>query len=51
MKRIAVSMAVVVATGSLGAQSLAPLDDAAVKQILVDRIDRDHQGQAGIPAR
>jgi CubicO group peptidase (beta-lactamase class C family) len=45
MRRFAVSVAVVAAAaGPLGAQSPAPLDDATVKQILVDRIDRDHQG-------
>src|SRR6516225_9407493 len=44
MKRIVVGIAVVAAAGLLGAQSTAPVDDAAVKQILVDRIDRDHQG-------
>ena len=43
MKCIVVGIAVVAAAGPLGAQSTAPVDDAAVKQILVDRIDRDHQ--------
>src|SRR5215467_4361311 len=44
MKRIMACVAVLLAAGTPGAQSTAPVDDAAVKQILVDRIDRDHQG-------
>ena len=42
--RVGVALAAAAAAGPLGAQSPTPLDDAAVKQILVDRIDRDHQG-------
>src|SRR6516225_8070715 len=46
MKRMAVGVAVVAAAAAepLAAQSPALLDDASVRQILVDRIDRDHQG-------
>lgn len=44
MKRIVVGVLVAAAVGSLHAQPPAPVDDAAVKQILVDRIDRDRQG-------
>ena len=45
MKRIASGVAVIAAAAlPLGAQPSAPLDDAAVRQVLIDRIDRDHQG-------
>ena len=46
MKRIAVGVAVVAAAVAepLAAQSPPLLADASVRQILIDRIDRDHQG-------